>query len=183
MTNRVEIIEPPRSLFRYLEMRGHMKWILIALIVSPTGALLAQQRSDPGLVAVAAAKFSLARFPDKVVGFDVTPVEGRGAQASWSPEEVRIVATMIRAKKTGPTRDFFSCASLAVPSSCRVTGADLVISFSYPEISDGEAFINLRILAPTGLARVPVVRSDTRLHLVRETGGWIVKRIVGRSTT
>jgi hypothetical protein len=160
-----------------------MKLTTITLTVTfPLAVLAAQRRSDADRVEVAAARHTLAGLPPGVVALDVTPLPGPAAHVARTRGQIKALIAAIRAKRSGPTQNFFSCAG-RTPSSCSVRGADMVISFSRPTINGAEAIIDVRILAPTGMSRLPVVRSQSRLLLARDKGDWTVKRVVDRSTT
>jgi hypothetical protein len=122
----------------------------------------------------AAASYLAPRLATRgVVAFDEHVAGRAAADVARSPGEISALATAIRARKTGPKSAFYVCAGPA-PSSCSIRGADVFVSLGEPRISGGSAFIMVRTMRPSTLKRVPVLREEEQLELVRRRGVWTV---------
>jgi hypothetical protein len=139
--------------------------------------LSAQQSSDVVQVETAAAAYSASHLLTGTVAFVPEPTP-RGTAPGRSAIEATTLAAALRAKHLGGREQFVSCATIS-PSSCRVRGADVIVSMNRPEIHGDSAFIIIRTDRATGSARAPVVREETRLRLERCNGVWRVTGPVG----
>lgn len=146
---------------------------LVAITVS------AQQLSEVAQIERAVATYTASHFLKGTIAFDPAP---KMLHAEVLPQrnadEVQALTTAFGATRVGDRSQFFSCASTK-PSSCRVRGADVVVSMSRPEVSGGTAFVFVRTLRPTRSTRRPVVRQDTRLRLEKRGSAWVVIGPVG----
>ena len=157
---------------------------MIRLIATTAVFLIAatassQQSSDAAQIETAAAVYSASHLLQGTVAFDPAPTTlQEGARQTRGDAEGKALAAALRAKRVGNKDQFYSCAETS-PSSCRVTGADVVVTMNRPEVHGDTAFIMIQTLRPTASARMPVERQETRLRLERRKGVWVVIGPVG----
>lgn len=170
-------LEQPQGFNQKRLPEAQMKMIRLepavaAFLMLSAPAVNAQQ-SDVAKIERVAAAYSAAHFLEGAIAFDPTPTVRPHGSSQRSPDEARILATAFRATRVGDRNRYYACAGNS-PSSCRVSGADVVVSMTRPEISGDTAFIVVRTLRPTRSSRSPVVREEIRLRVQKRNGAWLV---------
>jgi hypothetical protein len=164
-------------------MKGIQQLLRLALFSGVFSTTLAAQQaaSDTAQIEKATATYSASHFLSGDIAFDPTRNEEVNPSVRSSAEAAQL-SVALRAKHVGNTSQFYSCSG-EMPSTCRINGADVVVSMNRPEINGDTAFVIIRTLRPTTSARSPVVRQEIRLRLERRSGTWVVTDRLGGSIT
>jgi hypothetical protein len=162
-----------------------LRQVLSLALCAPAFALVSQAQqavSEVAQIERAAAAYAASHFVSGDVAFDPAPNKEEGPVIPRSAEEGKQLALALRATHVGNRERFYSCAK-ELPSTCRVTGADVVVSMNRPDIKGDEAFVIVRTYQPTTVPKRPVVRIETRLRLEKRAGVWVVTGPVGGGST
>ncbi len=116
------------------------------------------------------------------IAFDPAPPPTDAVGLARSQTEIAAIVAALGATKVGPKGSFYGC-STSSPRSCRITGADAVVTLSRPAVSGETAAIRVKIVRNTQSARQPVVHSSTTLLLEKRGSAWIVTSRTGESVT
>jgi hypothetical protein len=154
-----------------------MTFAVLSTLVAST--VSAQQPSDVAQIERAVATYTASHFVKGAIAFDPAPnMLPTEILPQRNADEVQALANALGATRVGDRSQFFSCASKE-PSTCKVSGADVVVSIGRPEVTGDTAFVFVRTVRPTTSTRRPVFRRDMRMRLERRGGAWAVIGEVG----